>query len=772
MKSIWDTCEFRDEILSSDFANEKFAAELYDFLNHNSDAIYQDPKLFFENTFPTDQMKLLLHKTLKRLESGGGEAVTVVNTGFGGGKTHTILLLYHILKNPEYGIKFLGRIHKHGEEKMDKIPNARVVAIDCREITKNTIWGEIAHQLGEYHKFENYDMARHPPKNITEIQSLISKEPTLLLIDELPQYLLKANAEKIGNETLNSLTTTFLMELISAFASSNNSSMIMTLTEKQDIYKEQTDKMLKIIDKITQATSRKAYTLTPVTKDQIYDVIRTRLVKSVNEAGRNGTVKEYCEYYRNNGINLQHNFEETFARSYPFHPTLIDTLYERITTISQFNQTRGLLRLLSTILRRLFSDRQECIVLGMADVPLWDHEIADELTVRLGKSSLRTVIDVDCIQHAQKLDESSSVKVAESAARAIFLYSLHGYPNQTGLQIGRLKLAIGRPGIDPALIEKSLEEISKSFWYLQDKNMQEFYFKEAPNVNKIIHDYSENITQDEIKKGIHDAISHLVQPSIFRVTVWDKYKVEDDAKLKIFIADYETPLASEEDARSYFDDMLKVTASQALRMNQNTIVFAYANSDYVHLMKEHARFLLAVRKAKNSDEIKSKKQFTRQIGNKEEDAKCRLNQTCRAAYMMVAYPFEDGLRFDQIHVPDSKQETISGAIAVLLEAKGKLIENPSGNNVDVPESISDIKSISEEFARNKSKPFLINEESLAAAIKDGIREKRFGVCKEKKQTDGKYEATYDPNDFSWEGYIVNSKLVCILVEPLDRKSVV
>ena len=152
MKNVWETCAFSDDIISADFSKAKFAVELHEFLDNSAGSAYQDPEVFFDNTFPTDQMKFLVKDTLKRLESGRGQPTTVINTGFGGGKTHSLLLLHHIISSPNEGLRFIKKTNISSELGIEKIPNARVVTIDCRKISKNTLWGEIAHRLGQYEK--------------------------------------------------------------------------------------------------------------------------------------------------------------------------------------------------------------------------------------------------------------------------------------------------------------------------------------------------------------------------------------------------------------------------------------------------------------------------------------------------------------------------------------------------------------------------------------------------------------------------------------------
>lgn len=377
MKDVWDTCRFSDDVISAGFSKAKFAVELHEFLDGTADAMYQDPKTFFDNTFLTDQMKLLIEDTLGRLSSGRGQPVTVIDTGFGGGKTHSLLLLHHILNSRDAGLDI---VRKH-ELQIDSIPQAKIVEIDCREITKNTLWGEIAYRLGRYDEFEHMDTSREPPTDISAIKRLFDG-PVLVMLDELPHYLAKVNAIEVGKKYLSELTILYVMELISAVVASPRASLILTLTEKQSLYKDHTaelhakvNKRLtdfqvdETVDTLNEAISRQAHTMTPVNRNQIYNVVNARLVQHIDENEKDITIQQYAEYYEKYGIDAG-DILEKMRKSYPFHPNLIDTLHDRVSTIGKFNQTRGMLRLLALIVRNVVEKKPSCKMIGVSDVKL------------------------------------------------------------------------------------------------------------------------------------------------------------------------------------------------------------------------------------------------------------------------------------------------------------------------------------------------------------------------------------------------------------------
>lgn len=554
MEDVWAACRFRSDVISADFSKAKFAVEMHEFLDGTADHTYQDPKAFFDNTFLTDQMKLLVRDTLARLDNGGGQPVTVIDTGFGGGKTHSLLLLHHILKNPASGLDFVRDRGIAADVGIDTIPDARIVEIDCRRITKNTLWGEMAHRLGRYAEFEGMDARQEPPTDITSLKRLLDG-PVLVMLDELPHYLSKADGIKVGAKTLGELTILYIMELISAVASTRRACLILTLTENQNLYEVYTENIRDRINRkmsdyrvdelagnLSEAISRQAHVMTPVNPDQIYDVVRARLVEWVDEESRRATIREYADYYERHGMDVGDMLEK-MQRSYPFHPALIDILHDRVSTIGKFNQTRGMLRLLARIIRQVVEEKPACGLIGTSELRLDNPEIKDELTVRLDLN-LGTVMDVDCVRHAREADGAKSVGVVGPIAATVMLFSLHGHPKKSGIKRGEIKAAVGHPGMDPALVDKALDEdIMHNFWYIHDTGGQEFYFDEFPNIVAIIDEHKKYVTPSETREEIRRALTGLLPPDGMRPVLWDRDGLTDDHALKLFVARYDADLS-------------------------------------------------------------------------------------------------------------------------------------------------------------------------------------------------------------------------------------
>lgn len=769
MKNVWESCTFSNEIISGDLKLHKFAIELYEFLAGEGDQVYQDPKTFFENTYLTTQMKSILKDSLLRLSKGEGIPVTVIDTGFGGGKTHTIMLLYHILKNPKLGFEYISKYGLDKECAMKSIPDVNVVAIDCRDIKKNTLWGEIANLLGKYDQVKDYDINPRPISNIEIIRSLFDK-PTLLLIDELPHYLVEAKAEKIGGILKSDLTLAFLMKLISSISTTDKSCFILTLTANQQLYKEYTnsiEKKLKtfddfeddkIVSNMRETISRQPLIVNPVTREQIYDVVRQRLIRDIDQKSRDETVNAYYNYYVSKGMTMPPDFKDRLKKSYPFHPVLIDILYERVSTITNFNQTRGVLRLLALVLRHIYQQKLVCNIVGTGQVALSEQDIADELTSKIGKNELKKIIDTDCVAHAREIDAQKNIKIAEVIARTLYLDSLHEQVQKKGMKKNEIRLAVCYPDLDPSLVDKALDEdIDRNFWYIRTKDHNEYYFVEQANVNAIIHEHEKEVNDNEIRRQIEFTLNNLVKGGPFQPIIWDEHELVDNKNLKIFVIDYKKDLSSDSDARTYASRNLGYLSNGTIRNNGNTIVFLYPDQNGIATLRNKAGWVVAIKKAIKDERVKADKDFIDTIKIRDTDAEGNLERECFTVYCKIAYP--DGVepRLDAISHLDTTSPTISGAIVEMLKKKGKLIDSISvdGLAITKPKKISDIY---DEFTVDKSKKFLLKPSSILDAIKDGIHDKKFGYSEKLEEVGGKYDAQIGVYlEPSYDGYVINSE---------------
>lgn len=776
MKDIWDACRFRSDVISADFSKAKFAVELHEFLDGTADKTYQNPETFFDNTFLTDQMKLLVRDTLARLDNGGGQPVTVIDTGFGGGKTHSLLLLHHILNNPDTGLDFVRDRGIAADVGIDAVPQTHIVEIDCRKITKNTLWGEIAHRLGRYAEFENMDMRQEPPMDITALKRLFDG-PVLVMLDELPHYLFKADGIKVGTKTLGELTILYIMELISAVASTQRACLILTLTENQNLYEVYSesirDKVNRkmsdyrvddLVGNLNEAISRQASVMTPVNPDQIYDVVKARLVEHVDEESKRSTIREYADYYEKHGMDVGDMLEK-MERSYPFHPSLIDMLHDRVSTIGKFNQTRGMLRLLARVIRQVVEEKPACKMIGTSEIRFDNAEIKDELTVRLDLN-LGTVMDVDCVKHARESDGMKSVSVVGPVAATIMLFSLHGHPKKSGIRRGEIKAAMGHPGLDPSLVDKALDDdIMHNFWYIQDSGGQEFYFDEFPNIVAIIDEHKRYVTPAETEEEIRRALNSLLPTDGIQAILWNRDGLTDDRTLKLFVARYDMDLSGDA-GNNLMTDILN-RSGDGIRTNKNTVTIVYADRDLASRMETTAKTLAGIKKAKKDERVKADNRFLKQISGRESAAVSELGSDCILTYSRIMYPHGNRIRHSEIRFGELKEDKITHAVVELLDRQGKLVRSIGPDGLEVGDSPVMIKQLYNSFTEDKSKPFVLDGDSIGEAVKEGLRAGKFGYFTETEMVAGKYVAEKGAVDFDWDGYLVAGGMVHVPKPPVQ-----
>src|SRR5258708_14226155 len=118
------------DVLRGTFLQSEFAADVTAVHAGKAPAEYQDPVAFFERTYITEGMRLLLTQVTQRLSGKGGEPVIQLQTAFGGGKTHTMLAVLHLgsRKCPLSDFQGISMLVENAG--LTDLPQARVAVID------------------------------------------------------------------------------------------------------------------------------------------------------------------------------------------------------------------------------------------------------------------------------------------------------------------------------------------------------------------------------------------------------------------------------------------------------------------------------------------------------------------------------------------------------------------------------------------------------------------------------------------------------------------
>jgi hypothetical protein len=690
MNSIFDSCTPRAEVLRGELREDIFAARLKDVINKTADPVYSDARKFFENTYPTSGLKSLLTEALGRLvgDAAGKNAVIRLETGFGGGKTHNLIALYHAASGAatEQTLSTLVDEPIHPPNPSDILVAGIVgsdldselgISHDDDHLHAHTIWGELAYQLGGragYELAKSSDLKKVAP-GTGLLEALVGDRPTLIMLDEIARHLRAAKAvtTESGQSNLAEQTVAFLMSLLEFAASKQRVVIVLTLASDADAFSSETDYVRQSLSEALKVSARQERVLSPTVETEIPAIVTHRLFKQIDREAAKPVFEAYSQYYttlfeKNADLpqRCTHaDYVKEMQDSYPFHPELLATLNHKVSTIPNFNQTRGALRLLALTVRFLWEQKPpNTWLIHLQHIDLSVSKIAEDLTSRLDRPKFRQVIEADItsvlpgtIAHAQEVDQplvsSGKPAYASRVATTIFIHSLtQGIAS--GVDPADLMLAVVTPdaqggGDDPGIIQRTLENLYHKAWFLEYDGHR-YRFKTEPSLNKIVEDETLHVGPSKAKSEIEHRIRQIWKKGYFQPVFFpaEPAEVDDNADLpKLVVMHFDAvQIAADQSAPP---DLVKkiyeyTGISESFRRFQNNVLFLVADADQVDNMVLVARRYLAIgRIVGDADRMK---EFTReqseQLKKMLEASELDVRVAITRAYKYLYYPSSDG----------------------------------------------------------------------------------------------------------------------------------
>ena len=395
------------DVTQGAFKDADFAAQLqtvYDGRAAQNE--YGDPVAFFARTYLTPGMRALLVNALKRVAGAGGDPVIQMKTGFGGGKTHSLIALYHLmtsmdaLANPpgsgNRSNETLALMREAGLD-ADQPIRANVAVLDGTHLAPtdagvtekgdplNTLWGVMANQLGRQ---QAYDLIGEAARTGSapgggQLDGILTAfGPCVILIDELLAYT--RNADKAFDSVL-----TFLQNLTQAVSRSSNSILVVTLPAAKaeaggDVGQEALEKIEREMDSVERVFARTEVIWRPLEVNEAFEVVRRRLFgDEIDEEERDAACKAFVDMYGRAkaeyppGV-FEQRYLERMKACYPIHPEIFDRLYEDWSSIPQFQRTRGVLRVMANCISRLYRSEDPAPLIMPGGMPFSDNRISDE----------------------------------------------------------------------------------------------------------------------------------------------------------------------------------------------------------------------------------------------------------------------------------------------------------------------------------------------------------------------------------------------------------
>lgn len=528
-----------DDVATGNFHASEFAADLYKVATGGEvDADYADPVEFFKRTYLTEGLRDLIGRAVRRF-SGDDNASPVINlqTNFGGGKTHSMLSLWHVAA----GLP-VGEFPQETQELLaangytgSKVNRVAIVGnhISPSGATKddgtqvNTIWGELAWQLGGPEAFALVAKAdgdrTHPGDALHEL--LAKYAPAVILIDEWVAYA----RSLVGRDDLAGGTFddqfTFAQSLTEA--SKGTSGILLAISIPASESGDDGDKIvagnaeevggangLEALKRLQNVVRRVADQWRPASSDEAYHIVKQRLFKQADAtalASIGATAKAYVEMYRKYTDDFPREardsaYEDRIKRTYPIHPELFDTLYEEWSSLERFQRTRGVLRLMSTVIHALWTGEDASPLIMPGSIPLATANVNAELTQYL-QDSWKTIIDADVDgsnSEPARIDTEKPLfgqrALTRRLARTVFFGAAPTVaPGSVHKGIGTQRVFLGTavPGDVPGNFHAALTQLGDRATYFYSGSGK-YWYDLQPNITRTAKDQAERLHKEDV----------------------------------------------------------------------------------------------------------------------------------------------------------------------------------------------------------------------------------------------------------------------------------
>ncbi|MBA7520317.1 hypothetical protein ES705_12410 [subsurface metagenome] len=689
------------DILEGRLTMDVFAADLWEVFKGRAPEEYQDSTIFFRKTYITDGLKNLLDIAEKRLKGMGGDPIIQLQTPFGGGKTHSLIALYH--KTKEWGAK------------------AVVIdgtALDPKEIT---IWEEIERQLtGKVEKLKG----KTSPGREKLRELLDAHQPLLILMDEILEYTTKASGIKVEDSNLASQVLAFVQELTGTIKTLEKSFLILTLPSSiLEHYDENAERLFQQLQKIT-GRMEKVYT--PVHDEEIDQVIGRRLFSSIDEKEARNVIEGFLDYAERERILPEGvektDYRERFIRSYPFQPEIVDVLYKRWGSFPTFQRTRGVLRLLSLVVYSLKDTQRPFIRLG--DFDLKNDEIKRELIKHIGPE-YDSIIAQDLTSRdagAKKVDRSlgdayTPFSFGSVAATAIFLYSFSGGPER-GATITEVKLSSVDLSAPSSIVVEAVSKLKETLFYLSDEGL---FFTNQPNLNRILLTRMEGIVDLEPEEK--NLLTKSLAKEYFDILLWpnNSKDITDTKRLKLVI----------QRNRDRCNEFLE-NCGERPRVYRNTLIFLSSLESERINFERFLKRKLAWQLIEKDKTLRITDEQRKEIRERTKKAEMEVKERVRGLYRTVLLPSKDEFKEIDLGIPTYGAETIiDKEIYERLRSEGEILEKLAPLSLKEKylkdRDWVETKNILESFFRTPGEIRIISDEVLKDCIKEGVRQGLFGV---------------------------------------------
>jgi predicted AAA+ superfamily ATPase len=763
------------DVASGRYQQAEFAADLWQVhLGEGSDE-YRKPAEFFRRTYLTESLQRLLVGAAERLTGKGGDPVVQLQTNFGGGKTHSMLALYHMFGGTPPG-ELAGVDTVMAAAGVTKLPTARRVVLVGNKISPGnpvtkpdgtlvrTLWGELAYQLGGKKAYARVAKDDEKATSPGDVLRELFKEygPCLILIDEWVSYARQLHDQSDlpagGFET----QFTFAQALTESAKLAGNCLLVVSLpasdtagsphTQADDVEvggirgRESLDRLRNVVGRVDSSWR-------PASAVEGFEIVRRRLFEPLASPEafkqRDVTARAFSDQYAAQAAEFPpecrgEEYEKRIQAAFPIHPEIFDRLYEDWSTLVKFQRTRGVLRLMAAVIHCLWEKGDRSPLILPSTIPIDDVRVQFELTRYLsdnwvpiiekdvdGASSLPLKIDSE-VGNLGKLHATRRV------ARTIYLGSAPtGGTANRGIEDRRVKLGCVMPGESPAVFGDALRRLASAATYLYQDGPRAWYATQ-PTVTKVAEDRAAQLKRDPDKVAAE--IDARVRGDLARTGDFGRIHplprsgsdVPDDLDARLVVLPPEHPYSKEGgSAAEVAARAILESRGNSPRLYRNTLVFLAADEVRLQDLDDAVRRYLAWTSILDEKETLNLTPFqTKQAETQRKTADAAVTARLPEAYHWLLVPEQK--------TPAGPVEwnvlKLSGSDALAVRASRKLkgdelFVTNLGSTIlrkhldDVPlwrgEHVG-VQQLIEDFARYLYLPRLAGPEVLVKAMRDGV----------------------------------------------------
>ena len=546
----------KDELRTGELTLAEFAADLHEVtLARGKRPVYEDPAQFFALTYPTHTLRELVKDVAVRLAGQSDKAVRQLELTYGGGKTHTLIALHHLFRDPA-NLPDLSAVREFREHVGAELPKAFIAALcfdkidvekgiedvrgaDGQVRTLRHPWSVLAFQLAGADGLraihgEGKDEERETPPAeplLTKLLEIPARQglATLILVDEVLMYAReKAGLAPVWRERL----VDFFQYLTQAVVKVDSAAIVASLLAT-DPAKQQGDLGRRLTDELFSVFRRQREEgVQPVRKQDVAEILRRRFFDG--EGLRN------ADAYRSHVIGLVRGLarldettakdraeaEARFLESFPFHPDLTDVFYSRWTQLEGFQRTRGILRTLATALREAERWDPSPLIGPAALLPAPDEAAASDALKELanvadsGRAGRPTdwakLLEGELAKARQIQGEFPALRNFREPEQAVVAVFLHSQPVGGKANTPELLRMAGGAAPDAIELEKGLRRWREISWFLDDEDAQESEEQALPKAWRLgnrpnlkqMHDEAcrQRISDGDVEAALAEAI--------------------------------------------------------------------------------------------------------------------------------------------------------------------------------------------------------------------------------------------------------------------------